>query len=74
MRHLPPAHAHPTTARWNGHRSHRIGLRPARRPSAQLISDGVVASYIHQISERHRRMDSEEAWVGPTGVLAPCGG
>jgi hypothetical protein len=25
-----------------------------RRPSPQLISDGVVASYIHDISARHR--------------------
>jgi hypothetical protein len=24
------------------------------RPSAQLILDGVIASYIHDISERHR--------------------
>ena len=27
--------------------------RPARGPSAELIMDGVVASYIHAISERH---------------------
>ena len=26
-----------------------------RRPSTQLISDAVVASYIHDISQRHRR-------------------
>ena len=25
----------------------------AGRPSAQLILDGVIASYIHQISQRH---------------------
>jgi hypothetical protein len=26
-----------------------------RRPSAQLVSDGVVAAYIHDISTRHGR-------------------
>lgn len=34
--------------------AHRAALGAARRPSAQLISDGVVASYIHDISRRHR--------------------
>jgi hypothetical protein len=29
-----------------------------RRPSAQLISDAVVASYIHDISQRHRRSET----------------
>ena len=28
-----------------------------RRPSAQLIADGVVAAYIRDISGRHRRPD-----------------
>jgi hypothetical protein len=32
-------------------RSARI---PVRRARIQLISDGVVASYIHDISQRHR--------------------
>jgi hypothetical protein len=30
----------------------------ARRPSARLISEAVVASYIHDISERHRRAET----------------
>ncbi|HZO76858.1 MAG TPA: hypothetical protein VFB39_02370 [Solirubrobacteraceae bacterium] len=30
---------------------------PNGRPSAQLILDGVIASYIHDISERHRYPD-----------------
>jgi len=36
--------------------STRAGRRPShteRRPSARLISEGVVASYIHEISGRH---------------------
>jgi hypothetical protein len=28
---------------------------PTARPSAQLILDGVIASYIHEISGRHPR-------------------
>jgi hypothetical protein len=51
----------------------RARVRPARRPSPQLISDGVTASYIHEISDRHRRRDADELWsVQP--VLSPCGG
>jgi hypothetical protein len=33
-------------------------IRPPRGPSAQLIADGVVAAYIHDISERHRPSES----------------
>jgi hypothetical protein len=29
----------------------------ARRPNPHLISEGVVASYLHDISQRHRRPD-----------------
>jgi hypothetical protein len=35
-------------------RSHGARPRPARRPSPQLIADGVVAGYIHEISVRGR--------------------
>ena len=31
----------------------RSRLRPERRPSDRLVSDGIVASYIHDISQRH---------------------
>jgi hypothetical protein len=34
--------------------SPRGDLRPAWRPSAQLISEAVVAAYIHEIQQRHR--------------------
>lgn len=30
---------------------------PVNRPSIQLTTDAVVASYIHSISDRHRRGD-----------------
>jgi hypothetical protein len=39
---------------------------PAARPSVQLTTDAVVASYIHEISERHRRIDL--AAEGPSGA------
>jgi hypothetical protein len=31
-----------------------------RRPRAQLIADGVVASYIHDISSRHHDQDASQ--------------
>jgi hypothetical protein len=39
------------------------------RPSAQLILDGVIASYIHDISERHRhpRLTSDRPAVSGAG-------
>jgi hypothetical protein len=47
-----PAHATPSS------RARRRALHTPqhnnRRPSVRLISDGVVASYIHDISQRHR--------------------
>jgi hypothetical protein len=35
--------------------SRHINLGSARRPTEQLVSDGVVAGYIHDISRRHGR-------------------
>jgi hypothetical protein len=35
--------------------------RPAQRRNPQLLSDAVVASYIHEISQRHRVTGSDEA-------------
>jgi hypothetical protein len=40
------------------HSEHRPATRDrlaARRPSPQLIADAVTASYIHNISQNHRR-------------------
>jgi hypothetical protein len=34
-------------------RADRRSSHTERRPSARLISEGVVASYIHDISQRH---------------------
>jgi hypothetical protein len=45
----PPGHLAPPC----GSASPPTGRSPARGPSAQLILDAVVASYIHEISERH---------------------
>ena len=33
---------------------------PSHRPSVQLATAAVVASYIHEISDRHRRRDDRE--------------
>jgi hypothetical protein len=38
----------------NRRASHRAAPTRARRPSDELIADAVVASYIHDISRRHR--------------------
>ena len=58
----------------NGAAPRRVRIRSARRPSPQLISDGVVASYIHQISDRHRRRNVDELWSVQPAVLSPCVG
>ena len=39
----------------------RLALRP-RRPSVQLISDGVTAGYIHEISQRHHAFAAGGVW------------
>jgi hypothetical protein len=45
----------PTTpSNQEGRRSPHAPLQSGRRPSIRLISDAVVASYIHDISVRHR--------------------
>ena len=72
MRNRTIVHTEPATD--NGAAPRRVRFRPARRPSPQLISDGVVASYIHEISDRHRRRDAGEIWAARPAVLSPCGG
>jgi hypothetical protein len=45
---------HSTIPAAAGGRSSRSGLRPRRRrPSIELIAEGVVAGYLHDISRRH---------------------
>jgi hypothetical protein len=46
-----PAQNSPTA---NADRARRPRLGSAQRARIQLISDGVVASYIHDVSVRHR--------------------
>ena len=36
----------------------------AAAPSVEVITDGVIMAYIHEISARHRRPDSSDA-TGP---------
>jgi hypothetical protein len=49
-----PAHPTASIAARSRRRSPHAASRPERRPSARLISDAVVAGYIHDISQRHR--------------------
>ena len=53
MTHPNRPRPHTTAARPTGRRSLRTERRPGARASAQLISDAVIASYIHDISQRH---------------------
>ena len=73
MRNRTVSHTDATT-RGGGVVARRVRVRPTRRPSPQLISDGVIASYIHEISDRHRRRDADELWSVQPAVLSPCGG
>ncbi len=45
---------HTPSSGGDGRRSPRAPLEPGRRPSIRLISDAVVAGYLHDISQRHR--------------------
>jgi hypothetical protein len=50
---------HTTASSRGERRSPHADLEPRRRPSTRLISEAVVASYIHDISQRHRPRASE---------------
>jgi hypothetical protein len=52
---LSPSDPHTTTTDGIGRRSPRTEHGGARRLSPRLISDGVIASYLHDISQRRRR-------------------
>lgn len=54
MKTLTRSRPHTTARNRSGHRSASSDRTPARRPSAQRIADAVTASYIHEISQRHR--------------------
>jgi hypothetical protein len=47
LHHPRPRITNPVPAR---ERSHHNALQPHRRPSGQLLFDGIVAGYIHDIS------------------------
>ncbi len=51
--HRPHPHANPTTP--NGRRSAKPESRSPRQPPRLRVSDGVVTTYLHDISARHRR-------------------
>jgi hypothetical protein len=40
----------------------RTGVRASQRSNIELASDGVLASYIHDISGRHRRSVRRQSW------------
>ncbi|MGO9902713.1 MAG: hypothetical protein ACLP0J_24175 [Solirubrobacteraceae bacterium] len=51
--HRPDPHANPTAP--NGRRSSNAESHPPRQPPRLRVSDGVVTTYLHDISARHRR-------------------
>ena len=51
MTQINHARAHSITA---ARRARRAAPKSGRRPNSRLISEGVVASYLHDISQRHR--------------------
>ena len=50
---------HTTTPSRAGRRSSRLERRPGEARSVGLISEAVVASYIHDISDRRRPVAAE---------------
>ncbi len=58
MTHLDAPRPHTSTAREPARRSEHATRRTNGRPSVSLISDGVVASYLHDIAQRHRNQPS----------------
>jgi hypothetical protein len=59
MRTLNRSHPHALAAARTAQRPSRDNHRPAPPLRPQLIADGVVAGYIHEISARHREDDRE---------------
>jgi hypothetical protein len=55
MTQIDRSRIHTTTQARARLRSPRAGPEPDRRPNVRRVSEAVVASYIHEISERHRR-------------------
>jgi hypothetical protein len=72
MRTLNGPRSHATAANQTRRRSPLTEPRPSRRASLQLISDGVLASYIHDIAQRHRRSFTPER-QGPGHIPDPLG-
>jgi hypothetical protein len=60
MRTIDRSHPHTLTATRTGPRASRDDHAVAPRLRPQLIADGVVAGYIHEISIRHRESDDSE--------------
>jgi len=54
MTHVNAARPHTSSTREPGRRSEHTTRRTNGRPSDRLISEAVVASYIHDIAQRHR--------------------
>jgi hypothetical protein len=65
MTQTPRFHDHTAQSIRHRRRSPLAAERPGRRPSVRLVSEAVVASYIHDISQRHR-----EGLAAPRGPRA----
>jgi hypothetical protein len=62
---IDPPSPHETSTSAASSRPASVDAAP--RPSAQLILDAVVASYIHDISERHRQPQTASDPIGVGG-------
>jgi hypothetical protein len=62
MTEITRTRSHSTAANRTGRRSPRGELRRDRRPSIQLVADGVVAAYLHEISQRHGHPADVSNW------------
>jgi hypothetical protein len=60
MNTIDRSHRHRLATAVARRRASRDELAPAPRVRPQLLADGVVAGYIHDISTRHRAVDSED--------------
>jgi len=58
MTHVNAPRPHTASTREPGRRSGHATRRTSGRPSVSLVSEAVVASYIHDIAQRHRSQQS----------------
>jgi hypothetical protein len=76
MRTITRRRSHSVTGTTTGRRSTSNGRPSNPRVRPQLVSDAVIAGYIHEISVRHRHGDASRttaAVAGPAEGFVPAG-